>query len=195
MIQIKSVKEIIKMQPLNKQSLMKESSNDAGVVYLSRIPPGMTPHKLTSLLAPFGKIGRVYLAPSQNKSSAKKDKKKQPIFTEAWVEFECKKIAKKTALLLNGEKMERKKGDRFYDDLWNIKYLSHFKWHHLTERINYERAVKKEKLNAELSQAKKENSAFISNVLKSRKLKAIKEKKERKAKEKQQESLNKNVEC
>ncbi len=34
-----------------------------GVVYLSRIPPCMKPHKLKHLLSPYGGIGRVFLQP------------------------------------------------------------------------------------------------------------------------------------
>ena len=34
-----------------------------GVVYLSRIPPYMKPHKLKCLLSPYGKVGNVFLQP------------------------------------------------------------------------------------------------------------------------------------
>ena len=37
--------------------------------------------------------------------------------------------------MLNAERMGAKKGDALYDDLWCIKYLPKFKWHHLTEQI------------------------------------------------------------
>ncbi len=34
-----------------------------GVIYISRIPPFMKPHKLKHLLSPYGSIGRLYLKP------------------------------------------------------------------------------------------------------------------------------------
>lgn len=32
----------------------------AGIVYISRLPPGMTPHKVRHLMAKWGEVGRVY---------------------------------------------------------------------------------------------------------------------------------------
>ena len=36
---------------------------EPGVVYLSRVPPYMKPHKLKHLLYPYGNIGHVFLQP------------------------------------------------------------------------------------------------------------------------------------
>ncbi len=41
----------------------KARERTPGVVYLSRIPPFMKPHKLKHLLVPYGNVGRVYLQP------------------------------------------------------------------------------------------------------------------------------------
>ena len=41
----------------------KVKEKTPGVLYLSRIPPYMKPHKLKVLLSPYGRIGRVYLQP------------------------------------------------------------------------------------------------------------------------------------
>lgn len=46
------------------------------------------------------------------------------MFSEGWVEFESKKIAKFVAEKLNKQPIATRKGSRFYDILWNIKYLS-----------------------------------------------------------------------
>lgn len=62
-------------------------------------------------------------------------------FTEGWVEFADKRIAKRVAVMLNGQKIGGKRRSAYYDDLWNIKYLKHFKWDHLTEEIAYQKAV------------------------------------------------------
>jgi ESF2/ABP1 family protein len=63
--------ELLKLQ--NKSSVktlsekklkeFQEEQDKTGVIYLSRIPPFMKPHKLRSLLSVYGEIGRVYLAP------------------------------------------------------------------------------------------------------------------------------------
>jgi hypothetical protein len=109
-----------------------------GVVYLSRIPPRLSPTKIRQLLTPFGSsILRIFLAPestAEHSRRAKAGGSKRRQFTEGWVEFEDKKVAKKVAGLLNAQRIGTKKGDFWYDDLWCIKYLPKFKWHHLTEQ-------------------------------------------------------------
>lgn len=38
----------------------KTKGTTPGVVYISRVPPGMTPHKVRHLMARWGDVGRVY---------------------------------------------------------------------------------------------------------------------------------------
>ena len=55
------------------------------------------------------------------------------------MEFGDKQTAKKCAFMLNYEKIGgKKRHNLFYDDIWNIKYLSGFQWHHLTEKLAYD---------------------------------------------------------
>lgn len=51
--------------------------------------------------------------------------KKRPAkhFTEGWVEFERKKVAKKVAELLNGKRIDSRKRSKYFDSVWNLKYL------------------------------------------------------------------------
>ena len=49
--------------------------------------------------------------------------KKGRSFTEGWVEFSDKRKAKMVALKLNNTTIGGKKKSRWYDELWNIKYL------------------------------------------------------------------------
>ncbi len=56
-------------------------------------------------------------------------------FTEGWVEFKDKKIARSIADMLNAQPIGGKKGTRWRDDIWTMKYLPKFKWHMLTEQI------------------------------------------------------------
>ena len=55
-------------------------------------------------------------------------------YTEGWVEFADKKVAKAVAVTLNNTPVGGKKRHYYHDDLWNIKYLSKFRWTHLTEK-------------------------------------------------------------
>lgn len=58
-----------------------------------------------------------------------------------------------------------------------MKYLHGFKWVHLTERLNYENAVYKQRLRNEVSMARKEANFFQSNLDKSDYLKKQKKNK------------------
>lgn len=58
------------------------------------------------------------------------------------------------AQMLNGQPIGGKKRSAYYYDLWAIKYLPKFKWDDLTADIAYERAVREQKLAAEVSQVR-----------------------------------------
>jgi ESF2/ABP1 family protein len=166
------------------------SSNDdqTGVIYLSRIPPTMTPHEIRSYLAPFGKIGRIYLAPDEKTSREKKhvahdprDRRKAR-FTEGWVEFVRKKDAKTAALALNGSPIGgSRKSNRFHDDLWSMKYLKGFKWKNLHEEEQYERAVRQQKLRTEIAQGRKLVAHYTKQVERAHEQRKIEEKRALKA--------------
>lgn len=49
-----------------------------------------------------------------------------------------------------------------------------FKWVHLNERLAYEKAVRKHRLRAEVSQVKREANHFSSNIVRSEKNKVSK---------------------
>lgn len=118
---------------------------DRGVIYISRIPPKMTPGILRELLASYGYINRVFLVPKPGSNSKKL--KKQRVgednkphkgngFIEGWIEFIKKKEAKLAVEMLNCNPIGRAgKGKSFADDLWNLKYLSKFTWSHLTDQL------------------------------------------------------------
>lgn len=58
-------------------------------------------------------------------SEGGKKKKRKPSkhFTEGWIEFKKKRIAKQVAALLNNKQIGGRKRSKFYDFIWNIKYL------------------------------------------------------------------------
>ena len=43
-----------------------ENVTSPGIIYLSRIPPFMKPHKVRHLLSRYGGVGRIYLQPEGN---------------------------------------------------------------------------------------------------------------------------------
>ncbi|KAJ4139098.1 RNA-binding ATPase activator esf2 [Fusarium oxysporum] len=77
---------------LTKKNLVASEAaiKKSGVVYLSRIPPFMKPAKLRSLLEPYGTINRIFLAPEDPASHARRVRaggNKKRSYTEGWVEF------------------------------------------------------------------------------------------------------------
>lgn len=68
-------------------------------------------------------------------NQSRKRKHASANYTEAWVEFKDKKIAKVVAEMLNAQTIGGKKGDRWRDDIWTMKYLSGFKWEMLGEQV------------------------------------------------------------
>lgn len=98
------------------------------------------------------------------KKGGQQQKKNAGMFIDGWVEFKSKRSAKNAALALNGTPIGGSKRSKVYGEMWALKYLSKFKWTHLTEQIAYERAVREQKLRAEISQAKREAGLYLKQV-------------------------------
>uniref|UniRef100_A0A182P7D9 Activator of basal transcription 1 n=1 Tax=Anopheles epiroticus TaxID=199890 RepID=A0A182P7D9_9DIPT len=168
--------------------LPKKKQGKAGVIYISSIPKHMNVTILRSLLEPYGDIGRIYLQPAQKdgkvRTKTASGKRAMMQYTEGWVEFLNKRVAKAIVPMLNMQPITNKRKSVFRDILWSMKYLSGFKWIHLNERLAYERAVAKEKMREQIQQIRKEVSYHETKVhLKEVALKnAAKEKKEQKSK-------------
>jgi ESF2/ABP1 family protein len=145
-----------------------------GVVYISRIPPGINPGGIKSLLMEHAPIVRIYLQPDDDSMKRKRNQQNGiQYFVEGWVEFESKKDAKRVANLLNGTRMGPKKGRRFYDDLWSLKYLSGFTWAHLTEKSIRERKQREQLLRLEFAQAKKDDELYLQQLKKNKMVKLM----------------------
>jgi ESF2/ABP1 family protein len=155
-----------------------------GVIYISRIPPHLKPQKLRQMMEQHGELGRLYLAPEAPSLRAKRKKHRGNTgknFTEGWVEFQDKRVAKQVAAMLNGQPMGGKRRSAYHFDLWCLKYLPKFDWEALTEDIAYQRAVHDQKLAMEISAAKRERDFYLSRVDKSKGMAAIKQRKEQQA--------------
>ncbi|CAK5262636.1 unnamed protein product, partial [Mycena citricolor] len=128
------------IKPLSREALaaFQAAQDRAGVIYISRIPPGMRPTKVRHLMSAHGEVGRVYLQQEDAKRAYLRRKftsTKKAHFTEGWVEFKDKKVARIVAGMLNAQPIGGKKGTRWRDDVWTMKYLPKFKWTMLTEQI------------------------------------------------------------
>lgn len=164
---------------------LEPREDNSGVVYLSSLPIYMKAEKVRHLMEQFGEIGRVYLAPEdpteykRRKKSGGNRKKK---FTEGWVEFQDKRKAKRVALSLNGSPIGGRKRHNFYrDDIWNIQYLTKFKWHMLKEDVHYNRHVRRQRLDQKISQARRENDFYLERVDQAKKFRKMSEKRAAKA--------------
>ncbi|KXN84224.1 Pre-rRNA-processing protein ESF2 [Leucoagaricus sp. SymC.cos] len=157
------------VKPLTPEALVafKAAQDKAGIVYISRIPPGMRPAKVRHLMSAYGEVGRVYLQQEDAKRAYLRKKftaTKKPHFTEGWVEFKDKKIARSVADMLNAQPIGGKKGSRWRDDVWTMKYLPKFKWNMLTEQVAHEAQIHQAKLRVELSQSRAEQQEYLRNV-------------------------------
>ncbi|XP_070597325.1 activator of basal transcription 1 [Erythrolamprus reginae] len=151
------------------------NQNDAkkvvpGIIYLGHIPPRFRPRHVRNLLSVHGEVGRIFLQPEERfirkkKKAAGSNAKN---FTEGWVEFRDKRVAKLVAASLHNTPIGVRKKSKFHYDLWNIKYLNRFKWTHLSEQLAYERQVRQQRMRAEVSQAKRETNFYLQNVEKSK---------------------------
>jgi len=175
-----------KYDKIRKEALKyRENLAKRGVIYLSRIPPFMKPNKVRSIFEEFGEVTRLYLAEEDGKQRLKRKEKggnasKQ--FQEGWIEFAERKLAKSVAESLNNTRIDVKKGGFYHDDLWNIKYLKHFKWDYLTEKLSYERRVRDSKINLAMTHAKRSNAEVV-NLMEKTKVQRIVEGKKRKREE------------
>ncbi|XP_051883371.1 activator of basal transcription 1 isoform X2 [Pristis pectinata] len=161
-----------------------------GVIYLGYIPPGLELCLMRKMMSAFGEVGRIFLQPADERRTRRKKKTGSlgKNFTEGWVEFQNKAVAKRVARSLHNTPIGTKKRSRFHDDLWNMKYLHRFKWIHLSERLAYEKLVKRQRLRVEVSQAKRETNFFLQNVEKSRGLEKLQELKRKKGEEWQEKN-------
>ena len=117
-------KKKVRKLKLNTTQDFNATLSKRGILYLSRIPPRMGPSKVKSLLSDFGPISRIYLV-EEDKVVRKKRRKAGGSgckrYTEGWVEFESKKIAKRVGETLNMTRVTNHKRSVHYDDLWNVK--------------------------------------------------------------------------
>ncbi|WAQ86376.1 hypothetical protein PtA15_7A102 [Puccinia triticina] len=166
-----------KVIDLNEIKKFGQKVDRTGLVYVSRIPPGMGPSKLKHLLSKWGAIGRIYLARDEKAEESKrkfnkkgkirkklKDKHQSFLFKEGWVEFMDKKVARRAAEMLNTRPIGGKPSDRYYSDLWTLTYLPKFKWTNLSDQIAIERRIKEQLVRNSLEESKISQDWYLGMV-------------------------------
>ncbi|KAE9419305.1 hypothetical protein Angca_009191, partial [Angiostrongylus cantonensis] len=144
----------------------------SGVLYFSHIPPKFTPSRLQAYFEKYAPnmIGRVYCARNKNSKTIENR------FSEGWLEVKRKRIAKALAARFDNSPVGGKKRDYTSSVLWNIKYLTSFKWVHLMEQLQYERTISAHRMNVEIAQARRIAAHFEEQVDKGKHLKRLEEK-------------------
>ncbi|CAI4222416.1 unnamed protein product [Auanema sp. JU1783] len=148
----------------------KAVAKKTAVLYFSHIPEGFSPGRMKSYFEKYAPnaVGRVYLA--RNKRVTHKH-----LYTEGWIEIKKKRLAKRLAEMLNGREVGGRRADPVSSVIWNVMYLSGFKWFHLVEQLNYEKNVEDKRLQTEIAQIRKISSAYEENVEKGMNLKKLEE--------------------
>lgn len=139
-----------------------------GIIYLSYIPDGLTVKTLREIMSEFGEVGRIYLEPDENNPTSKVKR-----YNEGWVEFKKKRVAKTVAETLNGTTIKYgRKHSRVSGQIWSIKYLHKFKWTHLNQQLEHDRAIREQTRRFEMTQAKKQVDFYQKMTERSRILKS-----------------------
>ncbi|KAB0342125.1 hypothetical protein FD754_019051 [Muntiacus muntjak] len=128
-----------------------------GIVYLGHIPPRFRPLHVRNLLSAYGEVGRVFFQAEDAAASAaggKKRSKYSKDYTEGWVEFRYKRVAERVAASLHNTPMGSRRRSPFRYDL-----------SHLSEHLAFERQVRRQRLRADVAQAKRETDFYLRSVV------------------------------
>jgi ESF2/ABP1 family protein len=157
-----------------------------GVVYLSSLPPYLKPSALRNLLDQrgFSPISRVFLSPASksNKSHSSGGKNSRQLYTEGWIEFASKKMAKRCAETLNASNVGGKKGGYYRDDVWNMKYLRGMRWEELMAGVREEKREMEGRRDEERRTIARETKMFVEGVEEGRRREGMKRKRAQKEK-------------
>lgn len=160
------------VQPPDPAAQVSGTEDRRGVVHLPSLPWLMRIEKLRHLLEKHGEVGRIYLVPESaaDRKQRRGNRSNKTRYTEGWVEFADRKVARRVAEALNGTTIGGKKRRNYHrDEMWCMKYLPRFKWHDLVEAKAYRTRVRKVRFEQKASQARRENNWFLENVEKAKK--------------------------
>ncbi|KAF2727671.1 hypothetical protein EJ04DRAFT_478706, partial [Polyplosphaeria fusca] len=145
----------------------KPHKDKSGIIYLSRVPPFMKPSALRTLLSPHGTLTRIYLTPESSQTRTTRLRAggtRRKLYLDGWVEFAHKRDAKRVAENLNAQSIGGRKRGRWFDEVWNVKYLKGVKWGALVEQIRNEEAERGARMRDSMVREKRENERFVAGV-------------------------------
>lgn len=159
-----------KLPPLSPPALKstapkkRKPKRSRGVVYMSRVPPGLDVGIVRSILSRIGPIHRVWLrAESAAKVAERRSLggRRRAGFSDGWVEFGRAADAEAAAEMLNGQPMTgvTRRG-KFENDLWCIRFLKGFSWDDLVDESCGTRRERVLRVKSEVAAARRER-AFV----------------------------------
>ena len=166
-----SQKELLKQKYQESQELEEQK----GVIYLPKIPPYMKASYIREYFKRYKPL-RIYLTPEDEhiqKNRTRKGGNRKRKYTDGWIEFCDKRVARYVADNFNGTSVGGKKQHFYYSDIWNLRYLAKFKWRNLTEKLEYDRKVREKRLNHLLRKSKKKVDSFVGDSEKSKQIKGM----------------------
>ena len=102
-------------------------------------------------------------------------------FTEGWVEFLRRADAKRAVEMLHNRPVAASGRGFHGSDLWGMRFLRRFQWHHLEEKLRYEEQLRTARLKAGLAQARRENEAYLRRAEEAGALAAVERRKRSRA--------------
>jgi ESF2/ABP1 family protein len=157
----------------------KRKSKKTGVVFLPRVPKYMGPGEAKNYFQSFGfSINRSFFRPESRKAREARGKRGgnllRKVFSEAWIEFERKSHAKMVAKSFNSQRVGGKAS--YCNDIWNIRYLSGFKFEDLMEEEVYKKEMHDRKVRQQIELAKQETQSYMETVSLAKKIEYAKKK-------------------
>jgi ESF2/ABP1 family protein len=142
----------------------RPEKEQAGVVYLARVPPGLDIGIVRSLLGRCGPLGRVWLRAEASETLAARRKlggRRRAGFSDGWVEFKRVRDAESVVALLNGQPIigATRRG-KFQNDLWCLRFLPGFAWDDLVDESCGTRRERVLRVKSEVAAARREK-AFV----------------------------------
>lgn len=165
---------------------------ETGVLYISRIPPGMDTTCVRALLSRIGRVNRIWLRPHTASSTTDSDpglssstdvkkmnnnqddeignkrkkrnnmNRRRALFRDGWVEFIKRRDAKRAVGLLNGQAMSNR--GKWAGDLWTIRLLRGFTWADLMREVFGAPRERVKRAVAEVADARSEKAWIEKSV-------------------------------
>jgi ESF2/ABP1 family protein len=154
----------------------EEKQQQAGIVYMTRVPPTVGPGAVRGMLSQFGTILRVFFKPESDESLRRRRQKSKSSarrYEGGWIEFSDKRHAKKCAVVLNGQSMGLNTTARHLrDDIWMLQYLSKVKWNDLRLQHQHASEIHNFKTTQAIESGRIETQEFLKDFQKTTELAA-----------------------